>query len=120
MFKLLFAYEKRPTADLLLLASFSSKKGVMETILDQMSADVKSRDSNDKCKIEFKDLHLLDDDRYQCIWPDGSKTSTGQTAFGTIVEKKRKELLTHPAVMALMQWKWQRYGRFFYITEFGE
>jgi ankyrin repeat protein len=103
MTRLLFRYEKRPTSDLLLLASFSSQPGVMSAMLDELGREVLSRDSNDWCKFRFSELHLLDDDHYQCVWPDGSKTSRGQTAFGTLVEKSKKQLLTHPSVQALMR-----------------
>ena len=117
MMRLLFRYEKRPTSDLLLLASFSSQPGVMAAILDELGREILSRDSNDWCKFKFTDLHLLDDDNYQCVWPDGSRTARGQTAFGTLVEKAKKQLLTHPSVMALMRWKWVRFGKYFFLTE---
>ena len=51
--------------------------------------------------------------------PDGSKTELGDTAFGTLVEKKKKHLLTHPNVLALLEWKWRHYGKRVFFVESG-
>jgi hypothetical protein len=122
--RVLFQFEKAPTADLLLLASFSSRAGVMEALLDEMQREVLSRDSNDHCVLRFHELHLLDDDRHVCTWPDGSFSKAGLTAFGELVAKAQKQenqkrLLTHPTVLGLMYCKWDRYAKRVFAIEFS-
>ena len=122
LMRVLFQFEKTATADLLLLASFSSRPGVMEALLDEMVREVVSRDSNDHCVLRFHDLHLLDDDRHVCTWPDGSYSKAGLTAFGELVNKAQKQenqkrLLTHPTVLGLMYCKWERYAKRVFAIE---
>ena len=121
--RLLYRYERHPTADLLLLAAFSSRPGVLEVMLDHLQRDIVSRSSSDRCTIRFHDLHLLDDARHQIQWPDNSLSAPGITPFVEVVRRTRteplcKRLLTHPSMMALLSRKWNANGRRVFIVEF--
>ena len=65
-------------------------------------------------QVEFFGLHKLDA-AATITWPDGSATTT--VPLDKFVEKGHKAFLTHPAVRALLTFRWRSFGLALYRWE---
>jgi len=97
--------------DVLFMAMHSPHAGVRLEAMNGISFAIESRDSENNCTIRFRGLGMIDDESASITWPDGSRSAPGKTAFSKMVELEAVESLSHPAAMAVLQWKWRGFGR---------
>mmetsp|Transcript_34487 Transcript_34487/g.67494 ORF Transcript_34487/g.67494 Transcript_34487/m.67494 type:complete len:814 (+) Transcript_34487:117-2558(+) len=110
-------FEDDFTPEIVLTACYSNQARVLNVLLEHFRRNIPSRDSQNWCKLEFFDLHKLDDFSVQMTWPDGSKSPAGQTALYALIDKEKKRALVHPTIRGLLVWKWNKFGRMMFYTE---
>eukprot|EP00898_Chlorokybus_atmophyticus_P001708 jgi/Chlat1/2538/Chrsp175S02391 len=108
-----------PDARVLLMAAYASDVTILPELLGSLERRVTSRDSAGYCTFEFGGLHMLDSCHHPVVWPDGACTPAGETALQAMVVKDRLQALVQPSVLALLQWKWQQFGRMCFWAEFA-
>jgi len=103
--------------ELFVTAIFSQTTGLKRAFMDTaLPFEVTSRDTNENCKGTFANLATLDTPA-AAKWPDGSESRSLPVLIHA-VDRREIEAVTHPSMMALVNWKWWKWCFFVFLAEF--
>lgn len=111
----------RVTSRILHMAALTSEHSeVVPAVMESLGRHLIKRSRDGTSRVVFDDLHLLDDssDAAAIFWPNKTRTAVGASPFEELGLRSRAAL-RHPSMLALIFFKYDRWGLRMYITEFA-